>query len=75
NIYFTDHGFRVMERLRALANEVRIPMAHLALAWVLNRPGISSILIGARHPRQVDQVFEPLQTPLPSDICDRVEKL
>ncbi|MEA1950489.1 MAG: aldo/keto reductase, partial [Planctomycetota bacterium] len=61
NIYFTDHGFRVMERLRALADEVRIPMAHLALAWVLNRPGISSILIGARHPRQVDQVFEPLQ--------------
>ncbi len=67
DVYFTDHGFRVMEALRALASQVDIPMPRLALGWVLRRPGISSVLIGARQPRHVDQAFEALETAMPDD--------
>jgi NDP-hexose 2,3-enoyl reductase len=35
-------------------------MARLGLAWVLGRPGVTSTLIGARSPTQVDQAFEAL---------------
>jgi aryl-alcohol dehydrogenase-like predicted oxidoreductase len=68
DIYFTDHGFRVMEGLRALASRIDVPMPRLALAWVLSRPGITSVLIGARRPLQVDQAFEALETQLPNDV-------
>jgi aryl-alcohol dehydrogenase-like predicted oxidoreductase len=57
-IYFNDRSFRAMERLRARSVELGIPMARLALAAVLGQPGISSTLIGARSPDQVDQAFE-----------------
>jgi aryl-alcohol dehydrogenase-like predicted oxidoreductase len=56
-IYFHQSGYEIMERLRAKAEELDVPMAHLALAWVLNRPGISSVLVGARTPDHVDQAF------------------
>jgi aryl-alcohol dehydrogenase-like predicted oxidoreductase len=54
-LYFTAARFRIMEGLRAIAAEAGLPMAHLALAWVLGRPGVTSVLIGAREPAQVDQ--------------------
>lgn len=54
-LYFTTARFRIMEGLRAVAAEAGRPMAHLALAWVIGRPGVTSVLIGARSPAQVDQ--------------------
>jgi len=58
DIYFNDASFQAMERLRTKAAALGLPMAQLALAWVLNRPGPTSVLIGARSPAQVDQAFE-----------------
>ncbi len=57
-IYFNDAAFQAMERLRARAAEIDLPMAQLGLAWVLSRPGITTTLIGARDVSQVDQAFE-----------------
>jgi len=75
NIYFTDRGFRVMEVLRGLAREAGLPMARLALAWVLNRPGVTSVLIGARHPRHVDQAFEAMETAISGELLGRLDRL
>jgi 1-deoxyxylulose-5-phosphate synthase len=57
-IYFNDACFTAMERLRAAADAQGVPMARLALAWVLGRPGITATLVGARSPAQVDQAFD-----------------
>ena len=62
DIYFTDDGFRVMEALGSAAHDAGMTMAHLALSWVLRRDGITSVLIGARTPRHVDQAFDALDT-------------
>jgi aryl-alcohol dehydrogenase-like predicted oxidoreductase len=58
DIYFNATSFQAMERLRASAAEMGLPMAQVGLAWVLGRPGVTSTLIGARDPAQVDQGFE-----------------
>lgn len=47
--------FRTIERLRNICRELNQPMAAVALAWLLHRPGVTSVLAGARHP---DQVWE-----------------
>lgn len=57
-IYFTDRGWSVLERLRMLAGREGKSLAALALEWVLSRPGIASVLIGAREPAQIDQALE-----------------
>lgn len=39
--------------LRQFSNAVGIPLATVALCWVLAQPGVTSAIIGARHPDQV----------------------
>jgi aryl-alcohol dehydrogenase-like predicted oxidoreductase len=57
-IYFKPSGWRVVDGLRAQSAATGISMAHLALAWVIGRPGVTSVLVGARNAAQVDQAFE-----------------
>ncbi len=54
-IYFTPARYRVMDDERSFPASAGLPMAQRALAWVLSRPGISSVLVGARTPEQVDE--------------------
>ncbi len=56
-IYFTDHGYAVLERLAHASKETGHSMVQLALSWTLHRPDVTSVLIGARNPSQVDQAF------------------
>lgn len=55
NIYFTEHGYQVLEKLDAEATATGQSHVQLALSWVLNQPGITSVLIGARNKGQIDQ--------------------
>ena len=57
-IYFTDHGYTVMEQLDALSQALGQTMIQLALAWTMAQAGVASVLIGARNTGQVDQAFE-----------------
>jgi aryl-alcohol dehydrogenase-like predicted oxidoreductase len=66
-LYFTPARFRLMEGLRRTAADAGLPMAHAALAWVLGRPGVTSVLIGARDPAQVDQALAAAEG-LPPDV-------
>jgi len=75
SIYFTDSGFRIMEGLRALAVEAGVPMPALALAWVMKRAGITSVLIGARSVGQVDQAFEAEALRISQSVSARLDAL
>src|SRR2546426_10178192 len=45
----------VVERLRREVAEPRgVPLSQIALAWVLGHPAISTALVGARTPAEVD---------------------
>lgn len=66
--YFTESGFRIMEWLRSKATELGQPMARLALAWVFGRPGIASMLVGARSPAHIDQALDAAAFELPTDL-------
>ena len=75
DIYFTDHGFGIVQSLRAASQEAGRSMAQLALAWVLRRRTITSVLVGARTPQHIDQAFEAMetsQTPELQGIFDRL---
>ena len=48
-----EKHLRLVEGLRALANEHNRIVAELAIAWVLRRPEVTSAIVGARRPSQV----------------------
>jgi aryl-alcohol dehydrogenase-like predicted oxidoreductase len=48
-------------------------MIDLSLAWVLGRPGITSMLIGARSPSHIDQAIAAQRAGLADDLRVRLE--
>ena len=57
-IYLHEAGFRILAGLEGKAAELGTTSPVLALAWAMTHPGITSVLIGARSPEQVDQALE-----------------
>jgi aryl-alcohol dehydrogenase-like predicted oxidoreductase len=49
-----EKGFALLETMRRIATARSISLPQLAIAWVLSRPGVSSVLIGATKLQQLD---------------------
>lgn len=50
----TDRTFRILDVVQKLADRHNRPHSHVALAWLASRPGVSSILLGARTAEQLN---------------------
>jgi len=72
NVYFSDRNFRIVENLKALSAETGEAMTRLAMAWVFQHAGVSTILIGARKYSQLDNALEAMNRPLDQAIIDRM---
>lgn len=46
-------SFATLDRIREISAAIGAPMADVALAWLLHRPGVSSVIFGARTPQQL----------------------
>ncbi len=71
-IYFTDRNFKIVENLKALSAETGEPMTRLAMAWVFQHSGVSSVLIGARKHSHIDNAFEAMGSPLDPELIARM---
>jgi aryl-alcohol dehydrogenase-like predicted oxidoreductase len=69
---FTERNFAIVDTLREVADELGLPMAQVALAWVLARPGMSSLLLGASRPQQVTDNMAALSVQLTGDQSARL---
>ncbi len=68
-----EHHARV-ERLRVVADEVGLPLAQLAIAWVLRRPEIASAIVGATSVAQVEQNAAAADVTLSDETLRAVER-
>ncbi|MGH9277848.1 MAG: aldo/keto reductase, partial [Acidimicrobiales bacterium] len=50
----TDEVLEAVQRLRPIADDLGLTLAQLALAWVLRRPEITSAIVGASRPHQLE---------------------
>jgi aryl-alcohol dehydrogenase-like predicted oxidoreductase len=48
-----EHGFKLVERLRAMATSHQASVAQVAIAWLLSRNAVTSVIIGATKPHQL----------------------
>ncbi|MDP9085863.1 MAG: aldo/keto reductase [Pseudomonadota bacterium] len=51
---FVDRNWDILDALKAVAAEIDLPAAQVALAWTLARPGVASTLIGASKVSQLE---------------------
>ena len=48
-----EHGFKLVERMRAIAGAHNASVAQVAIAWLLSRDAVTSVLIGATKEHQL----------------------
>src|SRR3954469_19835722 len=51
--FMSDDVLTRVQKLKPIAQEAGLSLAQLAVAWVLQNPGVSSAIIGASRPEQV----------------------
>ncbi|MGI5489018.1 aldo/keto reductase family protein [Microtetraspora malaysiensis] len=62
-----------VQRLRPIADELGLSLSQLAIAWVLQNPGVSSAIIGASRPAQVRENAAAVGRTLDSDVLARID--
>lgn len=51
---FEAETFAAIEAIREICADIGQQMVHVALAWLLHKPAVTSVLAGARNPQQVE---------------------
>jgi aryl-alcohol dehydrogenase-like predicted oxidoreductase len=64
-----------VHRLTALAGDAGLPLSHLATAFVLSHPGVTSVLIGPRRPEHLDDLLTAADVVLDVDVLDRIDAI
>lgn len=67
-----NHDF--LDALRPIAAEAGLTLAQLAIAWVLQQPGITSALCGAKRPEQIQETALAMQRQLSPEQLARIEQ-
>jgi len=73
--YWHDHVFDTVDALAKLADEAGLAMATMAVAWVLRNPAITSAIIGASRPDQLDDTIAAADARLDDDLAQRLDEL
>ena len=73
-LYSQPTDFDVVERVADVASERQVPPAQVALAWLLQRPGVTAPIIGATKPRHLADALAAEQLELGADEVARLEE-
>ncbi|WP_026422050.1 aldo/keto reductase [Actinokineospora inagensis] len=70
-----DQRLDVVEQLIPVADEAGMSLTHLALAFAIAHPGVTSAIIGPRTADHLDDLLASVDTALTDDILDRVDAI
>jgi aryl-alcohol dehydrogenase-like predicted oxidoreductase len=64
-----SRAFAVVDVMRPIAQRHQVSVAQIALAWLLSRPQVTSVIVGARTPEQLDDNLQASKLELsPEDL-------
>lgn len=75
NDLLTDENLDKVEALLKVADELGMSMPTLALAWILRLPVISSVIVGASKPSQLDSSLAATGVELPADALEQIDRI
>lgn len=73
--YLARNTAQILERLLQIADTLNRPAAAIALQWLVARPAVASVIIGARTVEQARQNIEAVETPVPRDALAELDEL
>jgi aryl-alcohol dehydrogenase-like predicted oxidoreductase len=73
--YRSDFLLAAVERIKPIAADLGLTMVEMALAWVLRRPEVSSAIIGASRPEQIESNVRAVGVTLPAEALERIDQV
>ncbi len=64
-----------VEALAVLARQAGLTLSQMSLAWTLEHPGVSGVLLGPRTGDQLEQLFEAEGVALAWDLLDAIDEI
>ena len=71
----TPENIERVRKLTAIAGDLGLTMPQLALAWILRRPEITSVIVGASRPEQVEENVKASGVTLSEDVLAEIERI
>jgi aryl-alcohol dehydrogenase-like predicted oxidoreductase len=65
----------LVEDLAVTAQDAGLSMVELAIAFVINHPGVTSAIVGPRTMEQLESYLPALDVTLTSDVLDRIDRI
>ena len=65
----------VVEQVIPVAEKAGLPMTHLAMAFAIAHPGVTSALIGPRTMEQLDDLLASVDVTLTDEILDQIDEI
>ena len=72
---FTEHNWKVLDALLDVAKNINRPPAQVSLNWAANRPGITSLIIGASKASQLQDNLEYVKFDIPEELRARLDEV
>ncbi|MGY1697415.1 aldo/keto reductase [Geodermatophilus sp. SYSU D00814] len=73
--FMTDDVLTRVQDLRAVADDLGLSMAQLAVAWVLQNENVAAAIIGATRPEQVHDNVKAAGVRLEADVLARIDEV
>ncbi|MEV6521352.1 aldo/keto reductase [Longispora sp. NPDC051575] len=67
--------FEAVRQLEALAEDAGLSLIHLALAFVLRHPAVTSAIIGPRTLEHLESQLDATKVQLSADVLDRIDEI
>ena len=73
--YWHAHVFDTVDALRDLAADAGLALPTMAVAWVLHNPAVTSPIVGASRPEQLDDTVAAATVALDDDLVQRLDEM
>jgi aryl-alcohol dehydrogenase-like predicted oxidoreductase len=71
----SDDVLTTVQKLRPLAEQAGLTMAQLAVAWVLQNPNVSSAIVGATRPEQLEDNVKAAGVKLDGELLKAIDEV
>ena len=68
-----EKAYDIVDVMKKIADTKNISVAQIALAWLLHQPVVSSIIIGAKKPEQLDDNLKAIEVKLSTEELEQLD--
>jgi len=72
--YYSGLAFEKVRGLLKMLESIKRPLNQIAINWVRQQPGVTSVIVGSRNPQQVSQNTDAIGWDLTAQDLTRIQK-